>query len=140
MNAPAQDKLDLRLVIEVPVKQFAWWLGMVLLLSFAGYPGVVCVTPMVWLIALRVGNLVVWRSKSNLRSRRLTEAAIAGGLLGLLQGILFIFIIPFMGPIQNSEWPGAVFLISFILIAGILAGAGLSLFTAYLNESRSGNS
>ena len=92
---------------------------MVLLVTLTGYPGVVCVTPMAWLLALRVGNLVTWRSKSGLRFQRLTEAALAGGFLGLLQGILFGLIIPFMGPIQQDEWGNSI-----MLVVGILAGAG----------------
>ncbi len=73
-------KLDLRTIIEVPLRQFV-----------------------PWLIALRVGNLCVWRSRSERSSQRLTEAALAGGFLGFLQGILFTGIIPLMGPIQTSE-------------------------------------
>ncbi len=36
--------LDLRTVIEVPLRQFVPWLAMVLLVAWAGYPGVVCHT------------------------------------------------------------------------------------------------
>ncbi len=104
-NFPLKSQgIDLRVVIEIPLRQFIWWLAMVLLVSFSGYPGVVCVTPMAWLIALRVGVLCVMRSRSESSSRRLLEAALAGGLLGLLQGILFTVVVPFMGPIKTSEW------------------------------------
>ena len=134
---PASHKgLDLRVTIETPLRQFVSWLAMVMLVSFVGYPGVICVTPVAWLIALRVGNLVVWRSKSELRSQRLIEASIAGGILGLLQGILFIVVIPFMGPIQANEITNTFILVSLMLIIGILASAGLSFFTAFLNENR----
>ncbi len=128
--------LDLRTVIEVPLRQFVPWLVMVLLVAWAGYPGVVCVTPMAWLLALRVGNICVARSKSDLSSWRLMEAALAGGFLGFLQGILFIVIIPLMGPIEPSEWTKTIILILILLIVGIFAGAGLSFFTAFLNEQR----
>jgi len=131
-----KEKLDLRVIFEVPLQQFGWWLAMVLLLTFAGYPGVVCVTPMAWLIALRVGNLCIARSKSVLPRHRLTEAALAGGFLGLLQGILFGVIVPFMGPIADNEWTKATGLIAIMVIAGIWIGAGLAYFTAYLNEQK----
>jgi hypothetical protein len=129
-------KLDLRTVADVALRQFAWWLVMVLVVTFAGYPGVVCVTPMAWLVALRVGNQVAWRSKSGLRSQRLTESALAGGLLGFLQGILFGAVVPSMGPIQPDEQANSILLILFMLLVGTLAGAGLSFFTAFLNENR----
>ena len=128
--------LDLRTVIEVPLRQFIPWLAVVLFVTWTGYPGVVCITPMAWLLALRVGNICVARSKSDSSSRRLLEAALAGGLLGLLQGILFTVIIPLMGPIEPSEGAKTIILILILLIVGIFAGAGLSFFTAYLNEQR----
>jgi len=134
--SPAASGLDLRVVIETPLRQFAPWLAIVLIVTFAGYPGVVCVTPMAWLMALRVGNICAARSRSQLASRRLTEAALAGGLFGLLQGVLFGIISPFMGPIQADEWIKTIVLILIMIAVGIFAGAGLSFFTAYLNEQR----
>jgi len=135
---PPSRKLDLRVIFEIPLRQFIWWLALILLISLAGYPGVVCITPMAWLIALRVGNQVAASSRSAMPKSRLIEAGLAGGLLGLLQGILFAVIIPFMGPVQSDEWTKGIGLILIILIAGIWIGAGLSFFTAYLNETRRG--
>ena len=134
--SPAARGLDLRVVIETPLRQFAPWLAIVLIVTFAGYPGVVCVTPMAWLMALRVGNICAARSRSQLASRRLAEAALAGGLFGILQGILFAAVTPFMGPIQDDEWTRAIVLIFIMIVVGIFVGAGLSFFTAYLNEQR----
>jgi hypothetical protein len=97
---------------------------------------VVCVTPMAWLLALRAGNICVARSRSEESSRRLLEAALAGGFLGFLQGMLFLVIIPFMGPIQSNEIAKTIILVLIMLIAGIAAGTGLSFFTVFLNEQR----
>ena len=69
-SSPSPSGLDLRVVFETPLRQFAWWLVAVLLVTVAGFPGVVCVTPMAWLIALHVGNLVALRSLSDLSSQR----------------------------------------------------------------------
>ena len=133
---PPSSGLDLRTVTNITFRQFSWWLIVVLLVTIFGYPGVVCVTPMAWLLAFPVGNQVAWRSTSGLRSQRLTESALAGGLLGFLQGIMFGVIVPFMGPIQENEWANSVILILFVLIVGTLISAGLSFFTTYLNENR----
>jgi|SRR5215207_3808433 len=132
----SSNRLDLRVIIETPLRQFVLWLAMVLLVTWAGYPGVVCVTPMAWLIALRVGNLCVWRSKSALSSRRLTEAALAGALLGLLQGLLFAGIITLLEPINADERTRTIILTLILSVAGVFAGATLSFVTAYLNERR----
>ena len=138
MTTPSasSNRLDLRVIIETPLRQFVPWLATVLLVTFAGYPGVVCVTPMAWLIALQVGNLCVSRSKSALSSRRLTEAAFAGGLLGFLQGLLFAGIITLLEPINADEQTRTIILTIIIVVAGIFAGAVLSFVTAYLNERR----
>lgn len=135
-SSPLSNGLDLRVVFETPLRQFVLWLAMVILVSVAGYPGVICVTPMAWLIALRVGNICVARSMSEESSQRLREAALAGGFLGLLQGILFIVVLPFFGPVQADERTQAIILSLIMVIAGILAGAVLSFFTAYMNERR----
>lgn len=136
MTSSLSKGLDLRIIIETPLRQFVPWLAMVLLVTFAGYPGVVCVTPMAWLIALRVGNIVAWRSRSERSSRRLTEAALAGGLFGLLQGILFAVIISLLEPINANEQTKTIILTLAIILVGMFAGAGLSFFTAYTNEQR----
>lgn len=129
-------RLDLRTIADVSLRQFAWWLIMVLIVTFAGYPGVICVTPMAWLVALRVGNQITQRSKSGLRSQRLAESALAGGLLGFLQGILFGVVVPFMGPVQPDELTNSIILVVVMLVVGTVASAGLSFFTAFLNENR----
>jgi uncharacterized membrane protein len=64
---------------------------------------VVCVTPLAWLMALRVGIVCVGRSTSDQTKQRLQEGALAGEWFGLLQGLLFWVIVPCMGPIQASE-------------------------------------
>ena len=128
--------LDIRVILETPVRQLVPWLLMVFLVTWAGYPGVVCVTPMAWLIALRVGNLVVARSRSDSSSLRLTEAALAGAVLGLLQGVLFAAIISFLEPISADDRSRSMILTLIMIAVGMLAGAGLSFFTAYLNEQR----
>jgi predicted membrane protein len=49
---------------------------------------------------------------------------------------LFGVISPLMGPIQADEWTRAIVLILIMIAAGTFVGAGLSFFTAYLNEQR----
>lgn len=135
-TTPSTSGLDFRNVIETPLRQFVPWLASVLIVTFAGYPGVVCVTPMAWLIALRVGNVCVARSRSESSPSRKLEAALAGGILGLLQGILFTVIINQLEPINLDE-QARMFTLTLIMVAvGIVFGAALSFFTAFLNEQR----
>ena len=129
-------KLDWRTITLVPLSQFAPWLAVVLVVTWAGYPGVVCVTPMAWLIALRVGMVCVGKSHSVDRAQRLLEAAMAGSVFGLLQGLLFWAVVPRMGPILPGEQANAIGLVVVIVLLGMLFGAILALLTAYLTERR----
>lgn len=129
-------KLDVRLILDTVIRQFAPWLGAVLLVTWAGYPGVVCVTPLAWLIALQVGNICAARSKSISSSTRLVEAGLAGGLFGLLQGILFVVVIPAMGTARPEEEANMGMITVFMLVAGVIASAIFSLITAFLGEQR----
>ena len=134
--SPTSKSLDLRVILSTASLEFVWWLMAVLVVSIAGYPGVVCVTPMAWLLALRVGNICVVRSRSEQSRQRILEASIAGAILGLLQGILFLIVVPFMGPYPSDEITKTVVLTLTMILLGMVAGAGLSFFTAFLNEQR----
>jgi membrane associated rhomboid family serine protease len=129
-------KLDWRTVTWVSLSQFAPWLAVVLLATWGGYPGAVCVTPLAWLIALRVGLVSVERSRSAESGQRLLEAALGGALFGLLQGLLFWVIVPRMGPILPSEQAQATGLVVVMALGGMVFGAVLALFTGYLREQR----
>ncbi len=133
------DPLNKRIILEIPLRQFAPWLAVCLLVSLAGYPGVVCVTPVAWLMALRVGLICVQRSTTTLPRRRVQEAALAGVWFGFLQGLLFLVMAPRLGPIQPDEQTSAMVISLALLGVGMLAGAGLAAFTAHqfmLKEGR----
>ncbi len=135
-SAPSSNGLDWRNAIETPLRQFAPWLVIVLVITWAGQPGVVCVTPVAWLIALRVGLVCVLRSRSESSSRRLTESAIGGAILGLLQGILFALIISRLQPISAGDQAKSNVLTLIMIAVGIIAGAALAFITGYLREQR----
>lgn len=136
INTLSTNKLDTRTILDTSVRQFVPWLAAVLLVTWAGYPGVVCVTPMAWLIALRVGLICAAKSVSLSPRTRLLEAALAGALFGFLQGALFFFIIGRGGEIKPDEETRALALTIGMIIVGVFAGAGLSAFNAWLFEGR----
>ena len=65
-----------------------YWTGAVVTVTLFGYPGVVCVTPLAWLLALPVGLRVAHESDSAPGTVQ-AEGLVAGGLLGVWQAILF---------------------------------------------------
>jgi hypothetical protein len=137
-TSPPKSGLDFRLILETPLRFFIPWLAAVLLVAWAGYPGVICVTPMAWLMALAVGQRCASHSTSPTGSKQLLEAALAGALFGLLQGVLFFIIAPRMGPVTASEQTSALGISLGMLCVGIPVAASLSTFTAWLVLQRTG--
>jgi uncharacterized membrane protein len=129
-------KLDIHSIVGTSLGYFAPWLAAVLLITWSGYPGVVCITPMAWLLAIPIGMVCSLRSKTQKFSTRLLESTLAGGILGLLQGLLFFIIIPVMGPIKPEEEANQMTLNLIMLTAGALIAAVLSLFSAFSTERR----
>ena len=129
-------KLDIHSIVGTSLGYFAPWLASVLLITWSGYPGVVCITPIAWLLAIPIGMVCSLRSKTQKFSTRLLESTLAGGILGLLQGLLFFIIIPVMGPIKPEEEANQMTLNLIMLTAGALIAAVLSLFSAFSTERR----
>jgi hypothetical protein len=74
------------------VAPVAWFVAMAVLATLGGYPGVICVTPMAWLIGLAAGQRVAMGSRNAPGRGVLLEAAIAGALVGVIEGLLFVVI------------------------------------------------
>ena len=86
-------------------------------------------TPVAWLLAVWIGLRCAAYTSAAQKSRRLMEAALAGGLFGLMQGILFTVIIPVMGEIKPEERGKTVLLVLIVnllgaVICGLLSVAG----------------
>ena len=131
-HTPSHDSI-LLFALKVGGLHFLPWLAAVLAVTLAGFPGVICITPLAWLLALRVGLRTVSASSS---SSHLPQAALAGAFLGLLQGLLFLMISPRLGPLNYDEALPAALLIGAVFVIGMAVGAGLAGCSAYLGERR----
>ncbi len=119
--------LDFSAVLRAVWPPFLIWGTVVLLLTFAArQPGVVCITPVAWLLACWVGVTCVARSRSEKKSTLLTESALAGGVLGLLQGLLFAVVAPFMG-VRPEEQQKSFMMSLGIIVVGMIVSAVLSM-------------
>jgi hypothetical protein len=78
----------------------------------------------------------VAQSASPRAAQRLREAALAGGWFGLMQGALFWIVVPRLGEVKFNEQVSATLLSLAMIGAGVLAGAGLAVFTAHQVERR----
>ena len=91
-NPPSQGTgLDWRAVFA-GVAPVAWFVGMAVLATLGGYPGVVCMTPMAWLIGLAAGQRVATVTRSAGPRRPLVEAAIAGAVVGVITVVMFVVV------------------------------------------------
>jgi len=87
-------------------------------------------------MSLWVGLRSVAYSRSAQKSSRLTEAGLAGGIFGLLQGVLFLVIMPLMGSIQAEEKQKAILMSVVMIVFGTLVSAVLSMAIAASLERR----
>jgi uncharacterized metal-binding protein len=130
-------RLDLKAIAYAIWAPFISWLVVVIIVAFGGHqPGVVCVTPVAWLLALWVGLRCVASSRSPLKSGRLLEAALAGGIFGMLQGVLFAVVVPFMGSIQPEEQQKATLMKVVMVVLGAIVSAVLSMAIGATQERR----
>ena len=112
-----------------------WGVAVFAITSF-GYPGVVCCTPVAWLLALFVGRDVVLRSKSPAPRLRLVEAGMAGGLLGLAYGLL-LAVVGLLRIVEQPEDVGATIVLSVGMgVGGTIACAILAVAFGALYERK----
>jgi hypothetical protein len=105
-----------------------YWTGTVIAVTLFGYPGVVCMTPMAWLLALPVGFRLARESSSPPPILR-SESLVTGGVLGLWQGLLLAVAMVLAPAVSNygedlpASWLAALagVLVSTPVTAGLAA-------------------
>lgn len=94
--------------------------------TLGGFPGVICVTPLMWLLALMAGQSVVRMGVVKYAS----TAALSGALLGLLYGVLALAIGSIAMPAEADEQAKANILYAGLTIGGIFVCALVSVAMA----------
>jgi hypothetical protein len=88
---------------------------------------VLCVTPLAWILALYAGRVCGQQAE---RDGGWVEAGLAGGLLGLAQGVLFGIISVLVEPGDPAETASALLRGTGIGLGGLVGCATLSLLAA----------
>lgn len=134
-------KIDQRAIIMGLFLPSLFWTGSVIAISLMGYPGVVCMTPLAWLLALPVG-MRVRRESESLGKLPALEATLAGGLLGLWQGLLVPAVMvasPYLPGKISSAPPSSIFAAIISTIISIPVTAGLAGFIAvWMSRNKNG--
>jgi hypothetical protein len=116
---------------------FIVWGGLVAIVTYAGQPGVACMTPLAWLLALPAGwNYVVF-SGERAGKQPFIGGAILGAILGLLFGVLFYFVANYGMPVGDDPEEIAKMnnIVIFMIAGGTVIAAILSGFMAYRASS-----
>ena len=129
--------MDFVAVLRASLAPFIAWTAAVLFVTFVGrQPGVACVTPVAWVMACWVGLSCVDGSRSERKSALLAEAALAGAIYGLLAGLLFIFIAPYMGEVKPEERQKMLVLCAGMIAVGTFVCALLSMAVGAARANR----
>lgn len=123
MSRPA--RLQLGLVLRAFWPPLLAWLAATAVFIFINYPTLLCVTPLAWLLALYAGRVC-----GQAASGGLLEAGVAGGLLGLAQGLLFGLVTIVLAPAGAAEAGGALLRGVGIGLGGLAGCATLALLAA----------
>ena len=109
------------------------WAVLVIAALLANVPGVVCVTPLAWLLALWCGTQYVNLCHGDADRPAWLGPALIGGLLGLGEGILFMVVSNVGMPATTPADAAKAQVLSLgILVVGIIACAGLCTLTAWM--------
>jgi hypothetical protein len=114
------------------------WVVAVGAITAAGQPGVVCVTPMAWLMALWCGGQYVRLSSGRAGQRSLLGAALVGTALGLGMGVVFILVSTLAMPVgpDPTEISKMQVLTAVISVGSVLVCAAFSALTGWLTLQR----
>ena len=134
---PTVHVINLSAFIRTLITPLVIWGGLVGMAVLANQPGIVCITPVAWLLALWSGVHYINMSEGVPDRYPLLGPAIVGALLGLGQGILFLLVSSWAMPVTTpDDQAKAALLTAVIFVGGILACAALSAFTAWLRLHR----
>jgi hypothetical protein len=132
-------KIDYSAILSALFLPLLFWTGSVLTITLMGYPGIICMTPLAWLLALPVG-LRVYRESSSPGTRPVLEAALGGGLLGFWQGMLVPSVMAVSRYLPGQglpDPPNSIFAALLATIISIPAAAGLAALITWLARRRS---
>jgi hypothetical protein len=101
------------------------WIAATAVFVAIDYPVLLCVTPLAWLLALYAGRVCGQAAHGGL-----LEAGVAGGLLGLAQGLLFGLTTVLLEPADAAEARGALLRGAGIGLGGLAGCATLALLAA----------
>lgn len=127
--------MDWSAILNASIRTFIFWGIVITLITWKGAPGVLCITPIAWLLAAWVAKLYLSRTRSH-PGHWVKEAALAGCLFGLLQGALFVVLGQVLMPLSPVEQANMLLLGIGSTIINLAAGAFLAGLVAMRQRKR----
>lgn len=114
------------------------WGMMVISLTTIGQPGVVCMTPVAWVLAFWSGGQYIRLTRDHPDRQPLLGAALVGAVLGLCLSGLFFLVASLAMPVgpEPGEMIKMLILSTVLGVGGVAACTLFSLFTAWLTLNR----
>jgi hypothetical protein len=128
--------LHLDAFLRTLIAPLMMWGVTVLTITAAGQPGVVCMTPLAWLLALWCGGQYVRLSDG--QPDRFGPISL-GAALGLALGLVFVLVAAQAMPVEPSEVGKSLILDASMVVVGIVVCAALCAFTARATLRRYNN-
>ncbi|HEX2981556.1 MAG TPA: hypothetical protein VHO48_14915 [Anaerolineaceae bacterium] len=94
--------------------------------TLAGFPGVICITPLSWLMGINVGQRSVQFSRNLDTIRKLKEAAIGGVLLGAFNGLLAALVVALASPLGIGADTATNVLLTTLILSLMVGGFGVT--------------
>jgi hypothetical protein len=116
--------MDWSAISNASIRTFISWGIIIGLIAWKGASGVLCITPIAWLLAAWVGKLYVSRTHAD-PSRWVKDAALSGGIFGFLQGVLFLVLGQVLMPLTAAEKANMLLFGIGTTVICLAAGAGL---------------
>ncbi len=120
--------IDLHAVSSALFLPLLLWTGSVIGICLLGYPSVIYMTPLAWLLALPVG-LRIFRESQRPEKRPVLDAAFGGALLGFWQGMLVTAVMiasTFLPGKMMSDPPSPIFTAGLSILFGVPVTGGLA--------------
>ena len=131
-SSPGSQAIDVAAFLQALFKPLVSWGLMVGFATWGGQPGVVCFTPMAWLLALWCGILYVQASGGR---PGLLGPALTGAMLGVSMGLLFVILTSQL-PLKPEEVINMEVLTACMVVGGIVICMALSAWAAHATLRR----